>query len=195
MVPSLNHVGVLVRSAGSASAVCQESGHEPGPAEDFPSEGTREVYVGPPGHRGLLLLMEPIGPGPYQRALEKRGPGLHHLAVDVESIDDYLAGLASSGWLLHPASLRTLAERRTVYLARPGLRALIEVQQAGGGSSPPDGRPFVSEVFVAGDPGHQRLLDALRVPGLRLAGPEGAGLVIAGQRLAVADLALAGAGA
>lgn len=186
-VPALSHVAALVPSAERAAALCRSLGWAPGPVEDFPSEGTREVYVGPPGSDARLLLMEAIGPGPYRRALEKRGPGLHHVAVDVASIDDAVAGLAGSGWLLHPASLRT-APRKTVYLARPGLRALIEVQGVG---DVPERPRFIADASVEGEPEHRRLLDALRVPGLRLAGGEGAAVVIGGRRLALADLARA----
>lgn len=186
MRPSLSHVALLVRSAKAAAAVCEAAKWELGPVEDFPSEGTREIYVGPPGKDALLLLMQAIGPGPYRGALKKRGPGLHHVAVNVASIEDYVASLAGSGWLLHPASLHTLAKRKTVYLARPGLGALIEVQQP---KQPSPGRErFVSEVFVEGDREHRRVLDALGVPGLKLAGKKGAALVIGTKRFALADL-------
>lgn len=185
MDPSLSHVAVLVPSAKGAAAVCEASEWELGPIEDFREEGTREVYVGPPANEALLLLMEAIGPGPYRNALEKRGPGLHHVAVNVASIDEYVASLAGSGWLLHPASLRTLARRKTVYLARPGLRALIEVQQRARSRGR---RSFISEVFIDGAREHQRLLDVLRVPGLRVAGKKGAGVVIGARRVALADL-------
>jgi hypothetical protein len=181
-------VAVLVPSARSAAAVCKARKWELGPVEDFPSEGTREIYVGPPASNALLLLMEAIGPGPYRNALAKRGPGLHHVAVNVASIDDYLKSLAGSGWLLHPASLHTLARRKTVYLARPGLGALIEVQQPGKLDSSRRQR-FVSEVCIEGDREHRRLVDALRVPGLRLAGKGGARLTIGKKRVALAELA------
>ena len=130
----------VVESCLSARAFSQErdggdqkAGYEMGPVEDFPSEGTREVYVGPPGGEGLLLLMEAIGPGPYWNAMEKRGPGLHHIAINVASADVFVVDLAGSGWLLHPTSLHTWAHQKVIYLARPGLRVLIEVQQAGEG--------------------------------------------------------------
>ncbi len=189
MNTTLSHVAVLVPSAQGAATLCETSGWALGPVEDFPAEGTREVYVGPSTQDALLLLMEAIGPGPYRRAFEKRGPGLHHVALNVASIDDYVDGLVGSGWLLHPASVRTLAERRTVYLARPGLGTLIEVQQVDDPDTAPARPRFVSEVSIAGDREHQRLLDALGVPGLRVAGAEGAGLVIGERRLLVADLA------
>lgn len=76
-----------------------------------------------------LLLMEPIKPGAYQRVLEKRGPGLHHLAIDVLHLEQYIESLAGSGWLLHPVSIKTMKQSQTAYLARPGFPGLIEVQE------------------------------------------------------------------
>jgi len=189
MNASLSHVALLVRSAKNSAAFCKDSGFEPGPAEDFPKEGTREVYVGMPANEGLLLLMEAIGPGPYQTALDKRGSGLHHIAINVESVEGYVANLAGSGWLLHPMSLHTLAHQNTVYLARPGLRTLIEVQKQNKNSLNNQDR-FISKVFVEGGSEQQRLLDALGIPGLLLAHNEGPGLVIGQKRISIAKLAI-----
>ena len=76
-----------------------------------------------------LLLMEPIKDGAYSRAMSKRGPGLHHIAIDVLNIEVYIDQLAGSGWLLHPKSLHTIKHSKTAYLARPDMPTLIEVQQ------------------------------------------------------------------
>ncbi len=187
MNASLSHIAILTRNAEKAADVCKKSGYEVGAVEDFPSEGTREIYIGSPGDGGLLLLMQDTGPGPYRSAMEKRGPGLHHIAVNVGSIDEYVASLAGSGWLLHPRSLQTLKQSKTVYLARPGLKVLIEVQQINKKSSPKDCNSFISEVFVEGSLDHQRLLNSLAIPGLRIAGKEGAGLLIAGKLFSVAQ--------
>ncbi len=73
--------------------------------------------------------MEPIKPGAYQTAIEKRGPGLHHLAIDVLDIENYIESISGSGWLLHPKSIKSLKLVQTAYLARPGFPGLIEVQQ------------------------------------------------------------------
>jgi hypothetical protein len=186
-VPVLDHVALLVRSAASAAALCGTHGFELGPTEDFPGEGTREVYVGPPDAAGKLLLMEAIGPGPYRSALEKRGPGLHHVAVHVASIDEYIAGLTGSGWLLHPSSVHMLAHRKTAYLARPGLAVLIEVQQTQQARA--GGKAFIGEVAIVGESLHGRLLDALGVQGLSIAGKDGASITIGGKRYMVEDLA------
>lgn len=187
MPPTLHHVAVLVRSAKTAAAQCADAGYEVGPTEDFPSEGTREVYVGPPTDPARLLLMEATGPGPYRTALDKRGPGLHHVAVHVASLETYVASLAGSGWLLHPRSLHTYDHRKAVYLARPGLHTLIEVQQDDAVEH--GGNRFISEIAIVGDVSHERLLSALGVSGLRLAAPNDGSLVIAGRRIPISDLA------
>jgi hypothetical protein len=121
--------------------------------------------------------------------MEKRGPGLHHVAVNVSSIEEYVANLAGSGWLLHPMSLQTLKQSNTVYLARPGLKVLIEVQQVSKKALIKASNCFISEVFVEGALDHQRLLNSLGVPGLCIAGKEGAGLLIAGKLISVEQFA------
>jgi hypothetical protein len=73
--------------------------------------------------------MEPIKAGAYQRAMEKRGPGVHHFAIDVLNLEIFLRSIVASGWLLHPVSVETMKRTKTAYLARPGFPALIEVQE------------------------------------------------------------------
>jgi hypothetical protein len=126
--PSPNHVALLVRSAERTASYLRNLGFQTGPAEEWDGEGTLEIYV--EREKGnSLLLMQPVKPGAYQRAMEKRGPGLHHLAIDVQSLEEFFISISSSGWLLHPTSIRTIQKTRTAYLARPGFPALIEVQE------------------------------------------------------------------
>lgn len=125
----INHIAFLVRSAEVSAEVLRRNGIHAGPPQDFEGEGTREIYAGGEELSSRILLMQAIGEGPYKSALVKRGPGLHHIAVDVPSLDEFLSGIASSGWLLHPASVKTMSASRTAYLARPGMPMLIEVQE------------------------------------------------------------------
>lgn len=129
----LNHVALLCRSVERAAAKLRAMGFEIGAREIFEGEGTAEIYVGgADAKRGLILLMEPVAPGAYERAMKRRGPGLHHIAVDVPAIAPFLAEIARSGWLLHPNSLTSHARHRTVYLIRPGFPAIIEIQEREG---------------------------------------------------------------
>jgi len=144
---------------------------EAGAAEDFPGEGTREAYLGGPGARSRLLLMQALdgAQGPYRRALEKRGPGLHHVALAAPDVEGFVAGLAGSGWLLLPRSLETLRGARTAWLARPGVPALIEVFESGeddggGGGEGEGGARAVEGVRLPEPAGRPGLLAALGVP-------------------------------
>ena len=76
-----------------------------------------------------LLLMQANGPGPYQTALNKRGPGLHHIALDVLDIDEFVGSLVGSGWLLHPKSFELYKSHKQIYLSRPGVPTLMEIQE------------------------------------------------------------------
>ncbi|MGE0616340.1 MAG: hypothetical protein AB7P04_11935 [Bacteriovoracia bacterium] len=125
--PQLNHVAFLVRDVKNLAAGWQEQGFPVGALEDFPGEGTREAYVGPPGFTGRLLLLQAIGPGPYARALEKRGPGLHHLGIDTLDLEGYLARLEAGGWSRHPVTEQSLARHRTAYLYCREVPTLLEV--------------------------------------------------------------------
>ena len=77
----------------------------------------------------LQLFMEAIGVGPYKTALNKRGVGLHHIALDVLNIDKFVNNLVGSGWLLHPKSLEFYNTYKQVYLCRTNLPMIIEIQQ------------------------------------------------------------------
>jgi hypothetical protein len=125
---SLNHVAVLVPSAQRAANYLSRFNFQIDAAEEIASEGTCEIYV-ERDKKNSLLLMEAISPGPYQRALQKRGPGIHHLAIDVKDLESYLQSLVGTGWLLHPISIKMIARSRTAFLCRPGFPALIEVQE------------------------------------------------------------------
>lgn len=128
MKSALNHVAILVKSIESALEQNPFSSADIGEIEEFPSEGTRELYVGSPV-MGRILFMQAIGEGPYQRALEKHGAGLHHIALDVENIDEFVRQLSGSGWYLHPVSLDYYKKRKQVYLCRPGTPVLMEIQE------------------------------------------------------------------
>ena len=127
--PVLSHVAFLARSVERAAAPFRTLGHPVGPAAEWEGEGTLEIYVGGSERSAQVLLMEPVKAGAYERAMKKRGPGLHHLGIDVLDAEAYALQLARVGWLLHPRSLETFRKTRTLWLARPGIPTLLEVQQ------------------------------------------------------------------
>lgn len=152
-----SHVAVLVPSVSKAAAHLAKFDFQIGKEEVWDGEGTKEIYV-EGSKANSLLLMEPIKAGAYQRALEKRGPGLHHLAIDVINLESFLDSLAGSGWLLHPLSVKTMQQSQTAYLARPGFPSLIEVQSRKEISERP---MFVKKVSLPFDPTLVRLTKSI----------------------------------
>lgn len=143
MSSPVDHVALVVRRL--EPVLERLEGLAAGPVESFPSEGTREVYLGAGSSR--LLLMEPTNSeGPYARALAKRGPGLHHVALNVPDLEGFLDRVR--GWLLVPGCLRDIAETRTAWLGRPGVATLLEVHEA----EPADdeGMPLVEQLELPG---------------------------------------------
>lgn len=129
MKPNLSHVALLVSSVEKSASFLKEQGIESGSAEVFESEGTKEIYVGSYAEQsGLLLLLEAISEGPYQRAMEKRGPSLHHIAIDVEDLEECLKKAQGAGWKLHPVSEQSIKDCKTAWLYLKGIPTLIEVQ-------------------------------------------------------------------
>lgn len=124
-----SHIALLVSSVEASARWLKDRGINCGEPESFESEGTKEIYVGSYAEQaGLLLLLEAVSDGPYKRALSKRGPGLHHIAIDVLNIETFLSQAQASGWTLHAESEHTM-KYKTAWLFRKGLPTLIEVHQ------------------------------------------------------------------
>lgn len=155
-----SHVAILVPSVRKAADFLKSYGFQIGDFESF--EETNEIYV-QIEERNSLLLMEPSGPGSYKRALEKRGPGLHHLAVDVLDLEKELGAISDSGWLLHLKSIKSIKSLKTAYLARPGFPGLIEVQEKPRLLPGPD---FVQEIGLQIERSHQGLIEAVGLSNL-----------------------------
>jgi len=129
MDSSFSHIAVLVHSVAESAKFLNSNGLQTGKEKTFASEGTKEIYVGSYNtHAGLLLLVEAISDGPYSRALKKRGPSLHHIALDVLNIEEFSIKAQSAGWQLHPISAQTI-ENKTAWFFLKGVPTLIEIHQ------------------------------------------------------------------
>lgn len=89
----LDHVAFAVRSIAEAAPIFERlSGHRSSPVEEIPAQGVRVAFVGP------LELLEPLdSDGTVARFLERRGPGLHHVAYRVPDLDAALDRLREEG--------------------------------------------------------------------------------------------------
>ena len=175
----IDHVALVARHLESTLDKIAPHNAHAGPIEDFPGEGTREVYLGA-GQQAALLLMQPTSDeGPYARALKKRGPGLHHLAIHVPALETYIASLEGSGWYLLPQSLATIAQSRTVWLARPGVGVLVEVAESTSKRSAP---ALVGHIEVPATHPREGLFEAVGLAEVGYSKDEFAWITVGGTR-------------
>jgi methylmalonyl-CoA/ethylmalonyl-CoA epimerase len=96
----LDHVAIAVASIDDVLPALQSvTGGESSRRERVEAQGVALVFLG--SGDGKLEILEPLGPDTaVGRFLEKRGPGLHHIAYRVDDIDAALADLADRGFEL-----------------------------------------------------------------------------------------------
>jgi methylmalonyl-CoA/ethylmalonyl-CoA epimerase len=95
-IKKIDHVAVCVKDVDEAIAKYKQVlGLEPEVREVVASQKTEAVLL-PIGETSLELI-SPRGNEGLEKFLERRGPGLHHIAVEVEGIEDALAALKALG--------------------------------------------------------------------------------------------------
>jgi methylmalonyl-CoA epimerase len=93
----VNHIGVATADTTAALRVFSEGlGLSAGEPEDVPGDAVRVSFL--PLGESRLELLEPLGEtGPVQRFLSSRGPGVHHICLEVEDLPGMLRHLAEQG--------------------------------------------------------------------------------------------------
>lgn len=114
----LDHVGVAVRSLREAKAFYEELGLACAGEEEVPDQKVR-VAIFPAGDARVELLESTDPAGPIGRHVEKRGPGLHHLCVEVEDLEAALARLKGRGYALIDENPRAGAGGRRIAFVHP----------------------------------------------------------------------------
>ncbi len=97
MLKDIDHIAVAVHSMDEALATFRELyGVEPERTEEIASDKITEAMLRVGGT--YLQLLEPTDPeSTVAKFLEKRGPGLHHIAIAVDDLEGVLANLKSKG--------------------------------------------------------------------------------------------------
>lgn len=93
----IDHIGIATRQLREATALWQDAlGLKIDFTEDVDEQGVRIAML-PIGETHIELL-EPLTPeSPVGRFLDKRGPGIHHIAIRVDDIRAALGRLKEKG--------------------------------------------------------------------------------------------------
>ncbi len=93
----IDHIGIATRGIDDAARFYREVlGLEVAETEEVADQRVRVAML-PIGELRIELLEATSEDSPISRFLEKRGPGIHHIAVSVDDIRAALAGLRAQG--------------------------------------------------------------------------------------------------
>lgn len=135
--PELDHVGVAVDDLARMITLLTEvlggtllsGGLEP-------ATGLRSAQVTFAGG-GKIELLEPTKPGPVRDFVAARGPGVHHVTVLVEDVDETVARLAAAGFRTVGRGEPTQRWHEVYVHPRDAAGCLIQLVRAGSGYGEP----------------------------------------------------------
>lgn len=93
----LDHIGIAVETLEQGFAFYKSLGFTKMDVEEVPSEKVKTGFLRL-GNRANLELLEPTSPDSVLRKfLDKKGPGIHHICLRVQGIDQVLLELKAQG--------------------------------------------------------------------------------------------------
>ncbi len=97
--PTLDHIGIAVKSIAAAKAVYEALGLVVQHMEIVETQQVTTAFLSVGASN--LELLEPTGPdSTVAKFIEKRGEGIHHLCFRVDDLDAHLARLKEQGFRL-----------------------------------------------------------------------------------------------
>ena len=127
----IDHIGIATRQIDEALGLWQDAlGLQVDSTEEVTEQGVRVAMLSI--GESHIELLEPLNQdSPVGKFLEKRGPGIHHLAVRVKDIRASLAQLKEKGTRLIDESPRTGAGGCLVAFVHPSAAngVLLELVQ------------------------------------------------------------------
>lgn len=127
----INHLGIATKGIEEALKFWEGAlGIENVHTEVVEDQKVRVAML-PIGETRIELLEPTSEDSPISKFLEKRGGGIHHIAVDVEDIEESLAKLKASGMRLIDETPRVGAEGCLVAFVHPSSAngVLLELTQ------------------------------------------------------------------
>ena len=87
MIRGIEHIGIAVRSIEEARTFYESLGLVVEEIEEVPQEGVRVAMI-PCGESRIELLEPTRDDSPVAKFLDKRGPGLHHLCLASDGVEE-----------------------------------------------------------------------------------------------------------
>jgi methylmalonyl-CoA/ethylmalonyl-CoA epimerase len=117
-MPTLDHLGIAVRSIDQARALYEALGLRVVHEETVEQEQVRTAMI-PAGEARIELLEPTAEDSPVGRFLAKHGPGLHHIALHVDDISAAFEQLRAQGARLVSDDVQTGAGGHLYFFVHP----------------------------------------------------------------------------
>jgi methylmalonyl-CoA/ethylmalonyl-CoA epimerase len=113
----IEHLGIAVRSIEESRQVYEKLLNAPCyKLEEVKSEGVNTAFF-QIGESKIELLEATKDNSPIAKFIEKRGPGIHHIAFDVDDIDAEIKRLKSEGFtMIHEIAKDGADNKRIAFL-------------------------------------------------------------------------------
>lgn len=132
MIKRIHHIGIAVQQLDEASDRYETLlGTESGGTHDVP-EARTSVQFFPVGQTRLELLHPMDDDAPVAHHLRKRGPGIHHICLEVDDIEAEVDRLRDAGMRFVTEDIQVGAHDTRIIFLHPKSTGgvLIELQQA-----------------------------------------------------------------
>lgn len=128
MASKIDHIGIAVNSIEEAIKLYTDVlGLEVGGMETVEEQKVRTAII-QVGESKIELLESTSPEGTIAKFIEKRGEGMHHLALGVSNIDDALKKLKAKGIpLIDEKPRRGVENTRIAFLHPKGTKILLEL--------------------------------------------------------------------
>ena len=119
MVSGIEHIAIAVHTLSDAVPFYRELlGLEFEGIEEVPEQKVRVAFLRL-GTTRIELLEPTSDDSPISKFLEKRGPGLHHIALATDNLDERLTSLKEAGVRLIDETPKTGAEGKQIAFVHP----------------------------------------------------------------------------
>jgi len=119
IIKKIAHIGVAVKDIDEAVKFYKKNLHlEVKGIEEVEQQKVKIAFI-PVGESSIELLQSTDPEGPIAKFIEKRGEGIHHLALEVDKIEEILEELKQRGVQLIDEKPRIGAHRTKIAFLHP----------------------------------------------------------------------------
>jgi len=119
MMKKIEHIGIAVKDISASNKLFTKLfGEQHYKVEEVESEGVKTSFF-KIGENKIELLEATKENSPIAKFIEKRGEGIHHIAFDVENIEEEIKRLKSEGFVVLNDTPKKGADNKLVAFLHP----------------------------------------------------------------------------